>query len=248
MNWSTERKTLSILIVIGVLLLLAVPLAWYFYPRPSCTDGRQNQGERGVDCGGPCATRCAIDITPLNVEWVRPVRVAPGLYSAVAYVTNANTGLDATNVSYVIRLFNTKGSEIYKRSGNVTIPQNTSLPVFEGNMTVGEEVAVRASLELQSEPLWRPATARQKLSVRDLTLSQAGDVPRLSAVLVNSGVSPVRGVHAIALLYDESDNLVAASQTYLESIPADQSRPVVFTWREPFDIPVVREEVVPLVP
>ncbi|MBL0342020.1 MAG: hypothetical protein IPP71_14490 [Bacteroidetes bacterium] len=25
----------------------------------TCSDGRQNQGEQGVDCGGPCANSCA---------------------------------------------------------------------------------------------------------------------------------------------------------------------------------------------
>lgn len=27
-------------------------------PEPTCTDGIQNQGERGVDCGGPCPEAC----------------------------------------------------------------------------------------------------------------------------------------------------------------------------------------------
>jgi|GEM_PF-2277232 len=27
-------------------------------PQPSCTDGIQNQGEAGIDCGGPCPTAC----------------------------------------------------------------------------------------------------------------------------------------------------------------------------------------------
>jgi len=36
-------------------------------PEPSCTDGIQNQGETGVDCGGPCPP-CVYNIMTAKIE------------------------------------------------------------------------------------------------------------------------------------------------------------------------------------
>ena len=35
------------------LIFLSIYLIW-FKPTPACNDNSQNQGETGVDCGGPC--------------------------------------------------------------------------------------------------------------------------------------------------------------------------------------------------
>ncbi len=39
-------------------------------PCPSCSDGRQNQGEAGVDCGGPCPFICDLtDVSPKKIKF-----------------------------------------------------------------------------------------------------------------------------------------------------------------------------------
>jgi hypothetical protein len=49
-------KQLSILFVFST-LILAIGVGIYFIingQQPNCYDGAQNQGEIGIDCGGPC--------------------------------------------------------------------------------------------------------------------------------------------------------------------------------------------------
>jgi len=41
-------------------------------PCPTCSDGVQNQGERGIDCGGPCPNPCPKE-KPIKIKWLLTV-------------------------------------------------------------------------------------------------------------------------------------------------------------------------------
>lgn len=54
---------------------LILILIFYFYlktkPAPSCFDGIQNQGELGIDCGGPCPPCRLFELKELKVENIK---------------------------------------------------------------------------------------------------------------------------------------------------------------------------------
>ena len=83
-----------------VLCWSAVIAGIYFLflkPAPSCFDNKQNQGEEGIDCGGPCSKVCipqAIKtITVVNrVVWLE---ASPNNYVAFAEVKNDNSDFAA---------------------------------------------------------------------------------------------------------------------------------------------------------
>jgi hypothetical protein len=51
----------------GAILLVIIALAWYFWPRPTCFDKKQNGQEEGIDCGGPCIP-CLGEIKSITVS------------------------------------------------------------------------------------------------------------------------------------------------------------------------------------
>src|SRR3989344_6201594 len=59
MSWAAGRRFIILCIVGAVVIafLAAISIAT-FYKSPSCSDGKQNQDETGVDCGGSCAYLC----------------------------------------------------------------------------------------------------------------------------------------------------------------------------------------------
>src|ERR1051325_1546720 len=98
------KKLLYGLLYIGLFLFIG----FTFYssttaPAPSCTNGIRDQGEEGIDCGGPCAISCAI--LKLN-----PIRVIDGPYVfsaggktvllAEAYNPNSDYGASVANYEF----------------------------------------------------------------------------------------------------------------------------------------------------
>ena len=86
LSWGAKRK---ILIALVVCAIAAAGIFWYVahsvYRPPSCTDGKKNQGEAGVDCGGPCARLCKVVSLPPIVHWQRAFPVTESVYNVVAY-------------------------------------------------------------------------------------------------------------------------------------------------------------------
>ena len=68
----------------------AVIVFFYYYQPATCRDGKQNQEEDGVDCGGPCSLICdAQSATPI-VSWVRFFKIQDGFYNVASFVENPN--------------------------------------------------------------------------------------------------------------------------------------------------------------
>src|SRR5208283_2039556 len=50
--------TLICIIMLTLCLYSCKKDTYVWDPVPTCTDGIQNQGETGIDCGGPCPNAC----------------------------------------------------------------------------------------------------------------------------------------------------------------------------------------------
>jgi hypothetical protein len=58
-SWSKKRQTFYIVTaMVFFILVVGLPVFFATYKPPSCSDGKQNQNEKGVDCGGPCSVLC----------------------------------------------------------------------------------------------------------------------------------------------------------------------------------------------
>src|ERR1700722_5783343 len=90
-----------------VVLLIALWFIWrlFFSTPPSCFDGKQNGGETGIDCGGPCALLCASQAYAPIVLWARAFPTSQQRHPAGVYVENNNAGAGARQVHYSFQLF-----------------------------------------------------------------------------------------------------------------------------------------------
>lgn len=87
-----EAKRLTIIFVYAGILLLFIAV-FYFMSKtdPTCSDGKRNQGEEGIDCGGPC--RPCPEVITLNSleigssEWVHDV---DDKYDVIISIKNPN--------------------------------------------------------------------------------------------------------------------------------------------------------------
>jgi len=245
MTWAARKKIIYFFVAFGLVAIVALPLVYLFYPRSSCTDGRRNQDEEGVDCGGSCKKVCENKPSPLIVNWKRPFKVADGVYSATAYVTNPNFGIAAASVSYKFKLYDERNILVGERSGVTTIPPNGDYPVFEGLITVGNRVPAQASFEFTSLPAWINVIEQPSLQIKNKNFSDPDSLPRLSVELVNDGVSAISDISAVVIIYDSDGIAMAASETFVGTIAGESSKEILFTWPNPFPRPVGSVDIYP---
>lgn len=244
-SWSTKRQFFYISATIIVFLFaLALPTFFVTYKAPSCADGIKNQGEFGVDCGGPCNILCKANALDLIIHWQRSFKVKNGVYSAVAYVENPNFDSGIRNISYRFKLYDKDNLLIYQREGSTFIPPRKILGIFESNMLTGARAPARTFFEFANIPVWeKTAVPELPLAVTSKPPVDQEISPRLTASIENRGLDPIYNVEVVAIVYDGSSNAVAASRTIVDSIGKNALAPLTFTWPEPFAVTAVRAEL-----
>ncbi len=235
-SWSTRRKLFYLSIFFAfVFFVVALPSFFLVYRAPSCFDGIQNQGEAGIDCGGPCARLCPAQTLPPLVLWQRAFEVAPGVYNAVASVENPNFNSAVTAAPYVFRLYDADNTLIVERTGTTYIPPRKTFYVFEGVVLTGNRIPIRTTFEFVDPLVWHAAPPENlSLQISGQEVSDASSSPKLTAIIKNGGVGAVRNIQVVAVVSDGSDNAFAASKTAIDMLGGGASLPLTFTWREPW--------------
>lgn len=233
-SWRRRRQSFILFLVFCVLGFITTGLFVWLKPVPSCDDAKLNQGELGVDCGGPCARVCQSETVPLLVEWTRTFPVGGGYYDVVAKISNRNNTIGVPELSYTVELFDEKNVSISKRRGTTFVNPNESLYIFEEHFFVGERIPRRAVLLPEGTLAWqRSSSVAPKLTVLNKVFSNDSQ-PLLTASLLNESVVDLRDVSVVGVLFDNAGNAYGASATILERLGKGEQVPIFFTWREPF--------------
>ena len=131
MDWSVKRRLTYLLIVFAVIILAGI-LVWIWQrPEPSCEDGKRNQGEYDVDCGGPCARVCAFEVRPVREVWSRIFQVDDTRYDQVTLIKNPNSGYAARQLRYRVRVFDASDVLLTTREGTVFLNPQEEFFLFK---------------------------------------------------------------------------------------------------------------------
>lgn len=251
MTWASKRKFLYssvVIIVVGFLLFLIIRP--YFNQVPTCSDGKMNGEETGVDCGGLCQIACTVEVDQISIRWARSFEVVPGRYNAVAYLENHNKDQVVNSVSYRFRFADKDNVYIGKREGTAYIPPSGKFAIFEPAIDLGNSVPVYTSFEFMQIPTWINVSGQKvdqlKVLVSDIKLENEDTSPRLSAVLKNNSLVQIPDVNVVAILYDEKGDAVNVSKTYLKELNGEESATINFTWPQAFDRTVIQKEIIPV--
>jgi hypothetical protein len=224
------RRQFRYYVVLGVIgaVILAFMANTFLRETPTCSDGKKNGTELGVDCGGACALVCKNMAYAPRVLWARAFQTDTGVYQAAAYVENPNPGAGAHNVRYSFQLYDDKSILIAERDGTMNIPPTTLVPVVELNITTGSRVVARTSFSFAEAPVWYRFPGFNpdlRLTGQELV----ADGSRLSASLANNSLNDEKNVSVVAVLFDANGVASGASKTTLD-VPRKSTKPIVFTW------------------
>lgn len=252
MSWAARRRFIIALIVGAVaVVFLTVVSTKIFYTAPSCTDGSQNQGESGVDCGGSCAYLCTAQLQPPTVLFTKALTTTEGRTDIIAEVENKNIDAAAKNVPYRIALYDAGQVLIQEIKGTLDLPPGMTTPVYIPRVASGKQVVARAFLTIDPfSPKWFSLTSieRSVPLVSNITLGGATSTPRIEAVLTNPTANVFTNVQTIVFVHSEQKEVIAASMTVVPRIPPQGQATATFTWNSAFSNTPTSIEVVPIIP
>lgn len=248
-SWRIRRQ----LAALGLALLVFGGIGFWVIarslPEASCFDRRRNNGEVGVDCGGPCAPCELADPKPLSIFWARFARASGSAYDAVALVENMNYLLSSAAVEYEFTLLDTLGV-IGRRTGTTFIYQQERLYIVEPNIETSRE-PVRVEFAVR-KVAWQAAGAPQPPLVveRRVYLVEETNGKRQGAVeaqILNAGPYGFREVEVYVVVFDAAGNVIGANRIIAENLSAGERRIIRSIWPEPLPGEVARIEVYPRV-
>ncbi len=229
-SWNRRRQIRYFFMVMAFVGLVAGGTYWYAKPAPNCFDGKLNQDERGVDCGGTCVRVCRADVIPLQTIWIRPFEIISGSYTVIGLFENHNRELGVDQLSYTIKLVNDLGATISTRTGETFVNPQEKFVVFESALSTSGQKPVRAFIEFEPSPAWAlPSVAKPILSVVRKEIGSDAK-PTLHAVITNTSVYDLEAIVVPVVLSGNDTNVFTGSATLVESLPRGATKDIYFTW------------------
>ncbi len=250
-TWASRRKSITALIVIGVLILLiGIPAFKILYKAPTCFDARQNGDEAGIDCGGSCQRLCQSAFLPPRIQWggAKIEKVAKGLYNASSYIVNPNINGAAINAPYKISLFDAEGVLITEKNGFVTLYSRRNSLAFQTGIRTDQRIPTKATFEFTSPPQWFKSSDKLSgIAIVDKKYREDQNGSSLEVTLENKNLLPFQNVLVSVILSDVDGNVIGFSQTRVDSIAAGGHEIAPFTWPIDRNGRVTSIEVIPII-
>ncbi len=207
----------------------------FLKPGPSCFDGIQNQGEQGVDCGGPCARQCAsVNVQPVvALGTVRVFSPISGSESVLAKLENANAASAAQAFDYTVTLYGMDGSTTVAtvKGSSFIYADETKyliLPNVQVSSTVGSaNVAIGGIQWISASQMGLPP----QFSFTNITNTPApNNFVTVSGNITNLDASSFNTVLVGAIFKDAAGTPVGASQTEINALAPGAAQPFSITY------------------
>lgn len=231
------RKQVTIAFVFILLVVIVVSGLWLLIkpPKATCFDGIQNQGETGVDCGGPCGP-CPEDIREsLEIIFEDFIPTIEDNFDLVAEIKNSNRQWGVESITYRFNLYDRNDELIGLKEGTTYIlPQETKYIVEQKFYST--TAPNRIELEIKDIE-WHKLKDFEYLELKIKNKNHQlidNKLDQVSGVVENKSNFDLNTIEVIGLLFDENDNILAAGRTEMNSVLVGENRYFEISW--PYEI------------
>jgi hypothetical protein len=242
------KKQILIGSIFSLLVLAIVFGVYFFYFRaaPTCADGKLNQGEEGIDCGGPCSACELASMKDIKIEWVKALLTTGQNYDLVAMVSNPNQNYGSRKVDYEFKLYDLAGKEIGSKSGQTFILPRQKKAIVELKINASALVS-KATINLGNVSWEKIANyVDPKINVFDKQYQAFDGGPpysQASCILKNSGYADYKNISLIFLLFDADGELLGVNYLSIDGLSAGQQRYLSVPWQFPVNGQAARVDV-----
>ncbi|MFA4890478.1 MAG: hypothetical protein WC587_02495 [Candidatus Paceibacterota bacterium] len=230
--WVIKRQ-LTFFAVFLFLIIIIVAIIVIKMTAPTCNDGKQNQDEQSVDCGGVCKP-CVGEIKNLVVAWSKVFKLQDGKFDVAALIDNPNLSAGVLSLKYKFKLYDENNILVAIKDGEMFINPAESQLVFETGIDTGQRVPVRAFIELSDNIEWKRIEKEKAPLVVSKKQFSNSPFPMMSVVVDNKSSFGVKDIFVSVVLYDKNKNAVGVSSSKIDYIGGNSSKEMTFTWPEPF--------------
>jgi len=241
MDYDTKRifrrivVALSYVLIFGGLWLLVYVLRTP--PAPSCFDKIQNQGEQGIDCGGPCQSCEAIKQLTVYEASFFPTK--PGFVDVFAEVNNPNVAYGVSQLAYTFTLYDRDGQVVGSKGGVTYILPNSTKFIVDQAVPIA-----RGAFKVEFRPL-SPKFEEVKNYIKprliivglasEIIGGQQGGVLAVQGNLANQTNYDLDKVFVAIRLKNELGQTVAVNKHEVRTLDAGAYRFFRATW--PYRVP-----------
>jgi hypothetical protein len=225
MNKNTKRIVI-LLVYLGILIIFGAVIYFMLKPDPSCFDGIKNQGEQGVDCGGPCkACVQETQYADLQVQSVEISAQRNGKSDLLIKIYNPNEEYGAKSFPFVIQDDLGNRSSVYY---DFILPGETKYIIIadyslaEGakNIQVGID---KGAIE------WRKATQYRDpelvvFNKRFEKSQSGGNYGEIKGLLVNKSAVDYETIKIKGVLRNKRGDFLGGSYQIINTLPAGHKR------------------------
>jgi len=236
-----ERILKRIIIIIAYVIILALFIAasyFLFRTKPTCSDKIKNQGEEGMDCGGPCS-KC--EEIP-NIENIKILQKAvmpagSGKYDALVKINNPNVQFGVANFDYSFDFSDKNGAIIAKKEGSSFILPAEIKNILTFNVEL-PETSVSFEFRIKSFQ-WQKFSEYEEPNItvygKEFSfVSDGSGFAQLKAKIQNKSGYDFRKITTKAVIKNKSGIPVAVNRTENNDIKVNEEREVIFRWNDPF--------------
>lgn len=194
----------------------------FIYVRPaSCFDNRQNQGEKGVDCGGPCEP-CGLKLVQdIATSTPQILEIDSNRVSILAEIRNFNQDFGAENFSYNLNFYDFSGKQIKSILGNSFIYAGEIKNIIEPLVEIPFSTIARSEI-LVSNVSWIPSEkfVKPETEAREIKIEELDGTVSVRGLLINNGAFRLRQIGVSAIVFNKSGLRLGISKTALQDIDA----------------------------
>jgi hypothetical protein len=232
----------------SIFLIIIIGLLAFFYfsfkSKPSCFDGKQNQGEEGIDCGGPCSQICLpADFRNIEVTWTKLLNTKSQLI-LIAKIQNPNSGLASYSFDYEFNILS--NGEVLKTIQGKSFIYAEEIKYIEefvnkDNMNADNleiKFAIKNVNWVKSQNFSKP---KIDLISKDIQLKD--DFNYLTGRIKNSDFVSLNNVQILANVYDNK-SLISSSKTLIDNIFPAETKNFQIIFPKDIDISKYNLEIV----
>lgn len=229
-----ERHLKQLTIALMYLLILAIIAGGIYLlikpELPSCSDGIQNQGEVGIDCGGPCSFCPEQPRKNLEIIFTEAIETQDNYVDLVVKIKNPNRDWGADSFSYLFELYDASGNLIVSKEGNsYVLPHETKYAIEQRILADSEIFSVEFKI---TDIAWQELVDYEEveLLVRNLEFKQSENLSRLTGTLENRSSYDLDKIGIYTVLFDKDSNVLGAGKTEIRTLLSKESRYFEIKW------------------
>jgi hypothetical protein len=243
------KQVFYIALYIVVFGLIIYQIVNYVIYRPTCTDGKMNQTESGIDCGGKCQPCLKEYLTKdLIVMEKAYVTEGHGRYDLVAKIKNPNSNVGSSSFTYQFILTDSSGQQIISKEGKGFILPSEEKYLLEIGISSD---AVLANLEVKiKDVVWEEFTGYDE---PDLVITNkefkeiASGVGyyEVKGLMRNESAFDFTIINMKIILRDGAGKIIAVNTSEMRTINSGEERDFRQVWPNKFSGDVRSVEVDP---